>query len=78
MKWKIVRDLQALQQDIQPADVEEWLAEGNFTEITNEELGDDQIISTVLQADAEEDDIDDEDKVKGLVTPLQKKCLNSG
>ncbi|KAJ8894385.1 hypothetical protein PR048_007036 [Dryococelus australis] len=39
-----------------------WLAKGDFTEITNEELDDRQIISAVLQTDAEEDDIDDEDK----------------
>ncbi|KAJ8869321.1 hypothetical protein PR048_030896 [Dryococelus australis] len=59
---EIVRDLQALQQDSQPADIEECLTEGDFTEITNEELPDDQIITTVLQSNAEEDDIDCEDK----------------
>ncbi|KAJ8896365.1 hypothetical protein PR048_001709, partial [Dryococelus australis] len=47
---EIVRDLQALQRDIQPAD------------ITNEDLDDDQIISAVLQVDAEEDNTYNEDK----------------
>ncbi|KAJ8880867.1 hypothetical protein PR048_017339 [Dryococelus australis] len=63
-----VRDLHALQRDIQLVNVEERLAEGDFTEITKEELDDDQIISAVLhvlQADAEEDDSDDEDKGNG-------------
>ncbi|KAJ8892147.1 hypothetical protein PR048_004727 [Dryococelus australis] len=73
VEMEIVQDLQALQWDIQPADVEVWLAEGDFTKITDEELDDDQIISAVLQADAEEDNTDEDKGDTAGISPSAAK-----
>lgn len=62
-------DLQSLQWDIQPADAEEWLAEGDVAAVSEEEMGDDQIIDVVLeQAGNKADEEEDNEKVKETIS----------
>lgn len=57
---QLVRDLQSIQSDIQSSDVEEWLADGDGTSVTNEDLADEQIIDLVVQQAIEEESDEDE------------------
>ena len=62
-------DLRVLQQDLQLAEIEEWLAEADISEATNEDLNDDQIVAAV-QNDAaaeEENDTDEDDSLSDIV-----------
>lgn len=56
----ILKDLQMLQKEIQPCDVEEWLGEVGADSSTNEDLDDDQIITAVLYAPEKETEEEDD------------------
>ncbi|KAK9729162.1 hypothetical protein QE152_g16108 [Popillia japonica] len=53
----LVIDLYALQRDIQLANVEEWLTEGDVVAVSVGEMGDDQIIDLVLEEAGNEEDV---------------------
>lgn len=57
---EILQDLQTIDAQIQPADIEEWLLGGDIVEVTNEDLNDEQIVSAVFKVETEEDETDDE------------------
>ncbi|KAK9759170.1 hypothetical protein QE152_g60 [Popillia japonica] len=60
----LVTDLQSLQRDIQSADIEERLAEGNVAAVSVEDMGDDQIIDLVLEQAGNEEDEEEENDEK--------------
>ncbi|KAK9701825.1 hypothetical protein QE152_g30327 [Popillia japonica] len=60
----LVTVMQSLQRDIQPADVEERLAEDNVAAVSLEEMADDQIIALVLEQAGNEEDAEEEEDEK--------------